>query len=146
MDRLALAREIAMSLLWRPYLWGGDNPIEYDGDDEDIVTGFDCSGLIIEILKSVGKLPRRGDWRARDLQQMFPRVQVPMLGCLVFYGDPATHVEFCLDEAHAIGASGGGSATTDLRAAVEADAYVMIRPARSRAGLWGYVDPFVEDR
>src|SRR5262245_24009514 len=40
-----------------PYAWGGD----------DSITGFDCSGLVIEGLRSVGLLARDGDWTAADL-------------------------------------------------------------------------------
>ncbi len=136
MTRLELAREVAMSHLGRPYKWGGDNPME----------GFDCSGLAIEILKSVGLFPRRGDTTARGLKGLYRAVATPRLGCLVFYGDPAIHVEFCLDHEYAIGASGGRSTTTDEAAAIAADAYIKIRPWDSRDGVSGFVDPFEEDR
>ena len=44
--RKNMAFEIAWHLLGTPYRWGGDDPI----------LGFDCSGFIVEILKSVGVL------------------------------------------------------------------------------------------
>ena len=47
---LVVGHIVAFSLLHKPYIWGGDNPAK----------GVDCSGLVIEILKSMGKLPARG--------------------------------------------------------------------------------------
>lgn len=125
-----------MSHLGRPYRWGGDNPMD----------GFDCSGLVIEILKSVGILPRNGDWTARGLKRLFPRTDRRAFGVLVFWGSPAHHVEFLLDAHHSLGASGGTSSTVDLDAAIAADAYIKVRPFATRGGISGFVDPFEEDR
>lgn len=129
-------REIAMRTAWaylgKPYVWGGDDPI----------AGFDCSGYVIEYCKSGGVLPREGDWRARDLYPMFPIVDEPYEGCLVFYGDPIIHVEICIDSVFSIGASGGGSSTNTLADAIKQNAYIKIRPFRSRDGIYGFVDPF----
>lgn len=102
-------REIVSSLIFQmigtPYRWGGD----------DTVGGIDCSGMIIEPLKSVGILPRKGDWPAEGLRQYFSdcMVHFPYEGCLVFYGknNHATHVEYCYNRELAIGASGGGRST-----------------------------------
>jgi cell wall-associated NlpC family hydrolase len=69
-----MVQRIAMSYLGTFYIWGGDDP-----------SGFDCSGLAIECLKSVGVLPREGDWTAQDLSAMFPRVDPPQGGDLVFW-------------------------------------------------------------
>ena len=58
-------RSLVCNQAWRylgkPYIWGGDDP----------VGGFDCSGLVVELFKSVGKLPRQGDWTAHDLWLKF---------------------------------------------------------------------------
>jgi len=69
------------------YKWGGDDP-----------SGFDCSGLVIEVLKSVGVLPRVGDWTADDLYRRFEehKVKTPEAGCLAFwwlFGGTATAKE-----------------------------------------------------
>lgn len=134
MDNRELCRRIAYEWLGRPYIWGGDDPI----------AGFDCSGFCIELLKSVGRLPRKGDWRAVQLYGMFPSVPAPYLGCLVFWGDPIHHVEFCLDGTLSIGASGGTSQTKTEADAIRMNAYIKIRPMASRPGIFGYVDPFLQ--
>lgn len=135
-----IPREIALltakAYLGKPYLWGGDDPM----------AGFDCSGFIIECLKSAGILARSGDWTAAQLQQMFlsnPMSKDPYEGCLVFWGNPIIHVEFCLDETFSIGASGGGSGTLTEKDAIDQNAYIKIRPFRTRQGYAGYVDPFM---
>ena len=125
MNRL-IAGEVAWSLHGTPYIWGGDDP-----------TGYDCSGLVVEILKSDGTLPRVGDWTANDLFVLFrdKRTAYPDLGCLAFWfrGGIATHVEFCIDKEHTIGASGGGPRTIDAQAAAEQNAYVKVRPRKRGA-------------
>ena len=125
---------IAFHFLGEPYRWGGDDPL----------AGFDCSGLMIEILRSVGCLPRGGDWTAAQLATHWPRTEALRPGCLLFWasGGAITHVEMVYQTAPllTIGASGGGSKTTDRAAAIAQDAYVKIRPAR--AGWVQQVDPF----
>jgi hypothetical protein len=137
---LKLAREVAMSLHGLPYRWGGDDPTE----------GFDCSGFVIEILKSVGILPRSGDWTAQGLYDKFkdyPRTG-PHLGCLAFWWNSRKtkiiHVEFCIDTERTIGASGGGSKTTSFEAASQANAFIKIRPIdKFHIRLAShYLDPF----
>ena len=105
-------RNIASLLAWHyiglPYKWGGN----------DAMSGFDCSGLIVEILKSVGLLPRQFDTTAKGLMIMFrdKKVDSPYEGCLVFYGKiHATHIEYCINSKLTVGASGGGSDTVDLK-------------------------------
>lgn len=133
-----IAREIAFSFLGKPYLWGGDDP----------VAGFDCSGMCIEILKSVGILPRKGDWTAQGLWDRFKECEVcqPSLGCLVFWtnskGTRVIHVEMALNSHLCIGASGGGSKTTSESNAIAQNAYIKVRPYGSRKHIKGYLDPF----
>jgi len=134
----SIASKVAFSFLGKPYLWGGDDPM----------AGFDCSGLCIEILKSVGVLPRKGDWTAEGLWNRFKdyEVQFPYEGCLVFWtnkkGDKVIHVEYALDGELCIGASGGGSKTTSKQAAINKNAYIKVRPWSGRKKIKGLIDPY----
>jgi cell wall-associated NlpC family hydrolase len=120
-----------------PYQWGGDDPI----------AGFDCSGLVIEILKSVGRLPRQGDWTADGLYRRFNNFGcLQKGGALAFWKNDRgrmIHVEFCIDENLTIGASGGGSRVKSVNDAIEKNAYVKVRPT-NYLGLAGFVDPFAD--
>jgi hypothetical protein len=142
-----LATSIAEHELGKPYIWGGDDPIE----------GFDCSGFVVEVLKSVGLLPPSGDWNAAALYERFrhtatrdPASLTP--GMLVFWhrGTPPRigHVEMVYyrdsDTVLTIGAAGGGATTLTRADAVKQNAYVRIRPIA--AGWIGAVDPFVDAR
>lgn len=135
--RVELAEKVAWKMYGQPYRWGGD----------DTIIGFDCSGMCIEILKSVGILPRQGDWTANGLWEKFkdkPKKE-PCSGCLAFWWNSAktkiVHVEYCLDDKHTIGASGGGSATVTREAAAKHNAFVKVRPIRKH-NLAGFLDPF----
>src|SRR3990172_1631083 len=84
------------------YSWGGNTP-----------DGFDCSGLIIEILKAVGIVGRNVDTTATGLYEMFKQFKTdkPCRGCLaLWYNDKKAivHVEMCIDYRLSLGASGGG--------------------------------------
>lgn len=137
MNDIKLATEIAKHYLGLPYRWGGDDP----------TTGFDCSGFVIELLKSVGKLPRSGDWTAQGLWDRFweYREDEPSEGCLAFWHNGSgkiIHVEYCINHELSIGASGGGSSTTNAQIASDQNAYIKIRPIHSRTNLAGYRNPF----
>jgi cell wall-associated NlpC family hydrolase len=136
-NHLDVAENVALSFLGKPYFWGGDDPIQ----------GFDCSGYCIEILKSVGLLPRNGDWTAAMLFNLFEKVNSPRRGCLVFWENGngrIIHVEYCLDHYLSIGASGGGSTTDSQQDAIRQNAYVKVRPFHSRKGVAGFVDPWIK--
>ena len=134
-------REIALQYimqyagLW--YKWGGDDP-----------SGFDCSGLAIEYLKAAEKFPRKTDITADGLWQMFDsrKIDKPHRGCLVFWENSEKnkiiHVEICLNDKLAIGASGGGSKTRTTSDAIRHNAFIKIRPIASRNGIAGYIDPW----
>ena len=134
------AIDIAWQLYGTPYIWGGD----------DAVKGFDCSGLIVELLQSVGKLPLKGDWTAAMLWDRFAANEVwnPDAGCLVFWETSQghiRHVELALGSGLSIGASGGGSRVRSRADAIEYNAFVKIRPIEGRGIVKGFLDPFRGD-
>jgi len=133
--------KIAFGYLGQFYKWGGDDP-----------SGFDCSGLVVECLQSVGLIARGHDHTA---QSMWDAWQKGMYapggrtdpGDLVFWSNGAgkiIHIEivYCNDLALSIGASGGGSKTLTMADAIAQNAFIKIRPFLSRANLAGFVSPY----
>jgi cell wall-associated NlpC family hydrolase len=116
------------------YTWGGDDP-----------SGFDCSGLSVENLKSVGLLARKTDYPAEGLRKMFSAYEVPSpyAGCLVFFirEGRAYHVEIVINKYQTIGASGGGSKTKTREDAIRHNAFIKRRPIPQRSNLV-FIDPF----
>ena len=115
----------AIAYLGTPYRWGGDDP-----------SGFDCSGFVLECLKTVGLCKEKDDFTADSLMHYFSdkqELEKPEKGALLFYLNDkkqAYHVVICLDDKYQIGASGGNSQTTDLHKAWNQNAYVKIRPVK----------------
>lgn len=134
-------RELALDYAWRYvgtfYSWGGDDP-----------SGFDCSGFVVEVLKAIGLLPRGGDWTAAGLYEIFKNrvVNAPQAGCLVFWhsNNKIIHVEICVDSERCLGASGGGRGTVTREDAIKHNAFIKMRPYKSRKNVYGFVDPFKE--
>jgi len=138
---LGMARWVAGKNYGQPYKWGGD----------DTIDGFDCSGFVQEILYSVGALKDGLDRTAQGLWDHYSEVhmETPYRGCLVFWQVSKTnthirHIEFCINEYYSIGASGGGSKTTDKGKAALHNAFVKVRPIKGRGIIAGYVDPFTK--
>ena len=97
----------ALHYLGTPYKWGGDDP-----------SGFDCSGFVLELLKTAGFVGETDDLTADGLLRKYAhkQVAVPIAGALLFYLDTqgkAYHVVFCLDGDFLIGANSGTSKTLD---------------------------------
>ena len=121
------------------YLWAGDDP-----------SGFDCSGLILEVLKSVGLIRHKMDMTANMLYRWFNKNQTvkPGPGKLVFWfgndvrSNKAIHVEMMIDNDHTVGASGGGSATKTIQDAIKHNAFVKMRPLNYRGMNYKICDPF----
>lgn len=118
-----------MRLLGTPYRWGGDDPM----------AGFDCSGLVVEFLQAAGVLPRGYDGSAQALCDHFPPLEKDVrFGTLLFFGTGLkniTHVAIALNPTHMVEAGGGGSATTDLKAAEAQNAFIRVRPITWRSDL-----------
>lgn len=133
----AMAVDYGRAFLGVPYRWGGDDPM----------SGFDCSGFIVEVLQGVGIIPHGRDYSAHDLYTIFKwaRVETGYAGCLAFWLDDsgrAVHVMLMVDNEHVIGASGGGSSTSTAEAAARDNAFIKLRPITYRQGTPTILDPF----
>ena len=132
--RLSAAKHI-YQFLNIPYIWGGAG-----------VDGFDCSGLILEILQSLGTLSRNVDMTADHMYQLFKnKPSEALAGCLVFWfnaSGKAIHVEMLINPFSVIGASGGGSKTTSLKKAIKHNAFVKMNPIGYRGSNYKIVNPF----
>ncbi len=133
-----LLKSYALSLVGQPYRWGGD----------DTIDGFDCSGVVQEILASAGMDPP-GDQTSQGLLDWFADKgraihDVFDLGSLAFFGESITkiiHVGFCLDAYRMIEAGGGGSKTKTREDAARQNAYVRIRLISRRSDLQAVMKP-----
>ena len=139
MDSKTILLHLMFPLVGTPYRWGGD----------DAIDGFDCSGLVIELLKAVGVLPEAFDATAQGLRQRFPAVspQEAKFGDLVFFGTPALagHVGMYLGSGLMLEAGGGDSTTTTDERAAKQNAFVRVRPVSRRADRLGYARPAYKD-
>jgi len=129
--------QTALSFQNTLYRWGGDDP-----------SGLDCSGLVVECLKSVGLMRNKADATANQLflQHKANEVTKPTEGCLAFWFDGATdlvtHVAVCLDEDVCLTAGGGGSHIYTREDAIRQNAFVKIRPIDHRRSKPKYIDLF----
>src|SRR5690606_11950989 len=110
---------------------------------DDTIDGFDCSGLLLEILQAFGVVPHGYDTTAEGLFRRFkgtkPTVLTAELGTLAFFRPQhetkVVHCGFCLDSERMLHAGGGGSKTRTRKDAAAQNAFVMIRPIRYRGDL-----------
>jgi cell wall-associated NlpC family hydrolase len=128
--------DYAIKFVGLPYIWGGDDPIR----------GFDCSGLVVELLKAFGLVEGSYDGSAEQIYQKYlPQVaSVPEFGTLVFFGhstDTITHVGFCLNNYLMLEAGGGDSSCTDSDISAKKNAFIRIRPITRRSDAVAFVKP-----
>jgi cell wall-associated NlpC family hydrolase len=133
--------KIAWTYLGLPYIWGGDDPIE----------GFDCSGFAVHLLQSVNLLTVDSDYTAAGLyRHLFEHKTNKIIpGNLIFFGSQRrlnigdiTHVEIAVNGELMIGASGGGRNNMTIEEAVRNNAFIKVKPVKSRRHMIGIIDPF----
>jgi cell wall-associated NlpC family hydrolase len=131
--------DYAMSLVHKPYKWGGDDP----------GAGFDCSGLVVELLHSCGMLDPNVDKNAQALYHHFSldravETRLCSFGALIFYGHSyqrITHVAFGMDKSRMLEAGSGGRNITTMADAIRHNAFVRIRPYNYRTDLVTVLKP-----
>lgn len=134
---------VVLSLLNKPYKWGGDDPL----------AGYDCSGLIQDCYSILGIDPP-GDQRAIDYYGWFSNPErgeiLPLnleeydIGTLFFYGSDLNHiihVAMGIGDTSVIEAGGGGSGTLTFQDAVLGNAVTRVRPYNRRKDLIAAVRP-----
>lgn len=111
------------------------------------MAGFDCSGLVQELLAIQGIDPK-GDQTAHALFKYFSDPENGLkcpcdTGALLFFGSESkiTHVAMGFDTRIMLEAGGGGSSTESLKAAIQENAFVRLRPWQSRKDLRGIYWP-----
>lgn len=133
-----------MTFVGLPYKWGGD----------DTIAGYDCSGLVIELIQSVGLLPNNFDTTSQGLYNHFQSEGIHnahAVGSLCFYGESVTditHVAMLLEKTHpyrVIEAGGGGRSTKTRTDAEDQNAFVRLRPLKARKDLVSVIKPYYSD-
>ena len=122
--------DYALKFVGLPYIWGGYN-----------FEGYDCSGLVLELLRSQGKIDSR-DYTAQSLykhlkEQGWVKSIYPDFGALSFYGEGGkiTHVAMLLSPNEIIEAGGGNSFTKTKMEAAKKNACVRVRTLGHRSDL-----------
>ena len=136
------AADYASRFIGTPYLWGGDSPME----------GFDCSGLVLEVLQAHGVFERGKDYSAHGIREQLIGRGCPEIiglgyaGCIVFWpgsNNRIGHVAIMVDNEHIVHAAGGGSAVDSLDDAKKYNAYIRKDRVDYRGDGCIIVDPFL---
>lgn len=129
--KIDLFQKLMLSYLNIPYIFGGKNTLQ----------GEDCSGLVCEFLKAVGKLKTNDEFGSQQLYNMFkPMTQAggPFTGSLAFYGADVSHIDHVamfLDSNFIVEAGHGTADTLTKDIAAQRGAYSRVRPHIYRADL-----------
>lgn len=121
-------QELLLSHLNIPYIYGGKNTL----------TGEDCSGLVCEIYKALGKIGTNEEFGSQQLYEKFrgeARIGTAGPGALVFYGTTLgtiDHVAIFIDDKYVLEAGHGAADTTTKEIAAKRGAYSRIRPFHYR--------------
>jgi len=131
-----ILKEYALTFVGLPYKWGGKSPLE----------GYDCSGFIQELMRSVGLDPPN-DQTAKALFDHFSENgewNRLGMGSLLFFGRGPkyiSHIAMALDTYRMIEAAGGNSTTLTKQDAIDREAMVRIRLIKSRKDLQAIIRP-----
>lgn len=147
-----------------PYYWNGQTPLQ----------GFDCSFLIVEMLRRKGDMKDNENLTTNGLWKRYSasKVEKADVGVLVFFGtsQKATHIGICINNKTMIEAGGGNNKLemplirnhpdlikkygTNLTyiilylrtkiKIIKSKAYVRERPIDRRSDLLGFEDPYLE--
>jgi len=138
-------RELALKYIWS---WLGT---QYSYGGNDSIEGFDCSGMVIEVLQSVGILPHKFDDTAHGLYLKYKDklVEADKIrpGCLTFWfkNGKARHVMMIYSPGCVIGACGGGGDTKTTKDAIRDNAFVKLRPIGYNGDSYKICDPFKDE-
>ena len=134
----ALFLHSSLRFLNLPYYWGGDDPMR----------GYDCSGLVQDLLAQLGLQPPH-DMTSQQIHNYFLDPNRGLIdhfdtGTLTFYGKSKTqinHVGMILLGKTMIEAAGGNSTTVTLERAIAQNAFVRLRPYDRRKDLVAIIHP-----
>lgn len=137
-----LFQKLMLSYLNIPYIFGGKNPLG----------GEDCSGLVCEFLKALGKIGTNEEFGSQQLHDKFKPMTTaggPKPGSLVFYGKDESHIDHVamfIDNNFIVEAGHGTADTLTKDIATQRGAFSRVRPYTYRADLvtvlnidWGLV-------
>jgi cell wall-associated NlpC family hydrolase len=137
-----LLKAYALSFIGAPYRFGA----AFGGGDDPLL-GFDCSGLVCELLRASGVVPWNFRTNAQGLLSL-PNASgvsgIRQFADLVFFGqniNKVSHVGFCLDRLTMLEAGGGDSSTVTVDLASERNAFVRLRPVSIRSDYLGAIRP-----
>jgi cell wall-associated NlpC family hydrolase len=129
--KVDLFQKFMLSYLNIPYIFGGKNPLQ----------GEDCSGLVCEFLKALGKIKTNDELGSQQLHDLFRPMTVagePRIGSLAFYGTDERHIDHVvmfIDDNFVIEAGHGTSDTLTKGIATQRGAFSRMRPHTYRNDL-----------